>query len=130
MTRQAISTTGAPAAIGPYSQAHRRRRPRVLQRPARPRPGDRRPRRGGVEAQAERALENLARGARRGRASTGRTWSKTTIFLADIGDFAAVNARVRHVHAGPAARPLDRRGGGAAQGRPRRDRGDRAPAGR
>ncbi len=41
MTRQAISTTGAPAAIGPYSQAIATDELRLLLRPARPRPGDR-----------------------------------------------------------------------------------------
>ena len=46
---------------------------------------------GGVEAQTERALRNLERGPRRGRRGLADV-VKTTIFLADIGDFATVNA--------------------------------------
>ncbi len=90
MTSQAISTTDAPAAIGPYSQA-------IAvegfvfcsgQLGLDPATGDLAE---GVEAQAERALLNLE--AVLGQA--GLTFAdviKTTIFLADIGDFAAVNA--------------------------------------
>lgn len=90
MTRQAISTSGAPAAIGPYSQGisigsllfcsgQLGLDPATGELPD------------GVEAQAERALRNL--GAVLDAA--GATWDdvvKTTIFLADINDFAAVNA--------------------------------------
>jgi 2-iminobutanoate/2-iminopropanoate deaminase len=90
MTRQAISTSAAPAAIGPYSQA-------IDvggfvfcsgQLGLDPATGELAE---GVEAQAERALLNLE--AVLGQA--GLTFAdvvKTTIFLADIGDFAAVNA--------------------------------------
>lgn len=90
MTRQAISTTGAPAAIGPYSQAIAS--------------GDLvfcsgqlglDPATGalveGVEAQADRAMRNLTAVLD----AAGLTFSdvvKTTIFLADINDFATVNA--------------------------------------
>ena len=89
MTRQAIATALAPAAIGPYSQA-------VDvdgflfcsgQLGLDPATGDLVE---GVEAQAERALRNL--GAVLDAA--GLAWAdvvKTTIFLTDIGDFAAVN---------------------------------------
>jgi 2-iminobutanoate/2-iminopropanoate deaminase len=89
MTRQAISTTGAPGAIGPYSQAIAvdgllfcsgqlglDPATGVLVE--------------GVEAQADRALRNL--GAVLDAA--GLTWAdvlKTTIFLADMDDFGAVN---------------------------------------
>jgi 2-iminobutanoate/2-iminopropanoate deaminase len=90
MTRQAIATAGAPAAIGPYSQA-------VAvdgllfcsgQLGLDPATGELVE---GVEAQAERALRNLAAVLD----AAGLAWAdvvKTTIFLADIGDFAAVNA--------------------------------------
>ena len=46
----------------------------------------------GVEAQAERALRNLGAVLDAAGARAGRTSLKTTIFLADIGDFATVNA--------------------------------------
>lgn len=90
MSRQAISTTGAPGAIGPYSQA-------IAvdgllfcsgQLGLDPATGELVE---GVEAQAERSLKNLSAVLD----AAGLTWSdvvKTTIFLADMDDFAAVNA--------------------------------------
>jgi 2-iminobutanoate/2-iminopropanoate deaminase len=90
MTRQAISTTGAPAAIGPYSQAIATEgfvfcSGQVGFVPATGELVD------GVEAQADQALRNLAAVLE----SAGLTMTdvvKTTVFLVDIGDFAAVNA--------------------------------------
>jgi len=89
MTRQAIATAGAPAAIGPYSQAIAVDdllfcSGQLGLDPATGELVD------GVEAQAERSLRNL--GAVLDAA--GLAWAdvvKTTIFLTDIGDFAAVN---------------------------------------
>ncbi|MEO8228496.1 MAG: RidA family protein [Chloroflexota bacterium] len=89
MTRQAISTSHAPAAIGPYSQA-------IAvdgfvfcsgQLGLDPATGELVE---GVEAQAERALLNLE-AVLDGAGLTFADVVKTTIFLADIGDFAAVN---------------------------------------
>ena len=90
MTRDAVATAGAPGAIGPYSQGIAA--------------GDLvfcsgqlglDPATGvlanGVEAQAQRALQNLAAVLDAAGCSFGDV-VKTTIFLADIGDFAAVNA--------------------------------------
>ena len=89
MTRQAIATDLAPAAIGPYSQAVDVDGFLFCSGQLGLDPGT-----GelveGVEAQAERALRNL--GAVLDAA--GVAWAdvvKTTIFLADIGDFATVN---------------------------------------
>jgi 2-iminobutanoate/2-iminopropanoate deaminase len=103
MTRRAVSTTGAPAAIGPYSQA-------IAvdgfvfcsgQLGLDPATGELVE---GVEAQTERALRNLSAVLDAG----GMTMAdvvKTTIFLADIGDFAAVNAvYARYVSEPPPAR--------------------------
>jgi 2-iminobutanoate/2-iminopropanoate deaminase len=89
MTRQAIQTNGAPAALGPYSQAIRSGDTvycsgQIGLDPASGELAD------GVEAQAERALKNLAAVLD----ASGLGFDdvvKTTIFLADIGDFAAVN---------------------------------------
>jgi 2-iminobutanoate/2-iminopropanoate deaminase len=90
MTRQAVSTTGAPAAIGPYSQG-------IAvdgfvfcsgQVGLDPATGELVP--GGVEAEAERAIKNLAAVLD----AAGLTMAdvvKTTVFLADISDFGAVN---------------------------------------
>ena len=90
MTRQAISTTGAPGAIGPYSQAIAADgllfcSGQLGLDPATGALVE------GVEAQADRALRNL--GAVLDAA--GVTFSdvvKTTIFLTDMDDFATVNA--------------------------------------
>jgi 2-iminobutanoate/2-iminopropanoate deaminase len=90
MSRQAISTGGAPAAIGPYSQAIRSGDMVFCsgQLGLEPVSGELVD---GVEAQAERSLRNLQ--SVLDAAGLGfDDVVKTTIFLADIGDFAAVNA--------------------------------------
>ena len=91
MTRQAIATSGAPAAIGPYSQAIAIEGLLFCSGQLGLDPATGAIVEGGVEAEAERSLANLAAVL----AEAGLTWSdvvKTTIFLADIADFAAVNA--------------------------------------
>ena len=90
MTRQAISSGGAPGAIGPYSQAIRSGDMVFCsgQLGLDPTTGELAD---GVDAQAERALRNLQSVLD----AAGLSFDdvvKTTIFLADIGDFAAVNA--------------------------------------
>ena len=90
MTRQAVSTTGAPAAIGPYSQGIDADGLVLCSGQLGLDPATGTLVEGGVEAQAERALKNL--GAVLDAA--GATFAdvvKTTIFLVDIGDFTAVN---------------------------------------
>jgi 2-iminobutanoate/2-iminopropanoate deaminase len=104
MTRQAVSTGGAPAAIGPYSQG-------IAvdgfvfcsgQIGLDPTSGELVP--GGVEAQAERALRNLAAVLDAAGAAMADV-VKTTVFLADIGDFGTVNAvYARHMPEPPPAR--------------------------
>jgi 2-iminobutanoate/2-iminopropanoate deaminase len=90
MTRQAIQTSGAPAAVGAYSQGIAAGElvfcsGQVGLDPASGELVD------GVEAQAERALRNLA--AVLDAAGVGfADVVKTTIFLADVNDFATVNA--------------------------------------
>ena len=91
MTRQAIATSGAPAAIGPYSQAIAVDGLLFCSGQLGLDPASGAIVEGGVEAQAERSLDNLTAVLD----AAGLTWSdvvKTTIFLADIADFAAVNA--------------------------------------
>jgi 2-iminobutanoate/2-iminopropanoate deaminase len=89
MTKRVISTTGAPSAIGPYSQGidtgslvfvagQIGREPETGEMPD------------GIEAQTERAMKNI--GAILDAA--GLSWAdvvKTTCFLADIADFDAFN---------------------------------------
>jgi 2-iminobutanoate/2-iminopropanoate deaminase len=90
MTRKAISTDAAPGALGPYSQAI------VVGNlvfcsgtagidPATGSPGD------GIEAQTELALRNLDAILTAAGASLS-TLVKTTIFYANVEDFATINA--------------------------------------
>lgn len=91
MTRQAVSTTGAPAAIGPYSQGIAADGLVFCSGQLGLDPATGNLVEGGVEAQAERALKNLGAVLD----ASGATFAdvvKTTIFLVDIGDFTAVNA--------------------------------------
>jgi 2-iminobutanoate/2-iminopropanoate deaminase len=91
MTRQAISTTSAPAAVGPYSQGIALGDLVFCSGQIGLEPASGALVEGGVEAQAERALQNL--GAVLDAAGcTFAAVVKTTVFLADIDDFAAVNA--------------------------------------
>ena len=88
--KSAIATTAAPAAIGPYSQAIRIGNTvytsgQVALDPA---TGDLVA--GGIEAQTTRALENL----KAVLAAAGLDFAhvvKTTVFLKDMADFAAMN---------------------------------------
>jgi 2-iminobutanoate/2-iminopropanoate deaminase len=89
MTRRVITTTGAPSAIGPYSQAidagsmvfvagQIGRDPESGELPD------------GIEAQTERAMKNIAAVLD----AAGLSWAdvaKTTCFLAEITDFDAFN---------------------------------------
>jgi len=98
--RRVVNTEKAPAAIGPYAQAN------VINLPAQPNvsgsfvftsgqiPLD--PKTGeltgaGIEEQTERALENLKAVLEAAGTSLGNV-VKTTVFLADMNDFAKMNA--------------------------------------
>jgi 2-iminobutanoate/2-iminopropanoate deaminase len=103
MTRQAVATGGAPAAIGPYSQGIAVGDLVVCsgQLGLDPTTGELAD---GVEAQADRALRNLAAVLDAAGASFADV-IKTTIFLADMADFATVNAvYARHMPDPPPAR--------------------------
>lgn len=90
MTREAIKTGDAPAAIGPYSQAIAADGLLFCsgQLGLDPATGDLLD---GVEAQAERAMLNL-RAVLDAAGVTFEDVAKSTIFLADMNDFAVVNA--------------------------------------
>ena len=86
-----ISTPNAPAAIGPYSQAQISGNYLFTSGQIPLVPGTMEMVTGPIEAQAEQVLKNL--GAVLATAGTG--WDrvvKTTVFLADLADFAAFNA--------------------------------------
>jgi 2-iminobutanoate/2-iminopropanoate deaminase len=101
--RQAVSTDRAPAALGPYSQAivaggfvfcsgMPGMDPATGSVPE------------GIEAQTEQALVNLAAVLAAAGASMADV-VKTTIFYADVEDFAALNAvYARHMPDPPPAR--------------------------
>lgn len=91
MSDKQILTADAPAPIGPYSQAIRSGKWLFCsgQIPLDPSTGN--VIEGDVEAQTERALENLG-AVLRAAAYDFSDVIKTTIFLVDMGDFAAVNA--------------------------------------
>jgi 2-iminobutanoate/2-iminopropanoate deaminase len=91
MTRRAISTGSAPAAIGPYSQAIASDSLVFCsgQVGVDLATGELVP--GGIEAEAERALRNLGAVLDAAGCTFGDI-VKTTVFLSDIGDFAALNA--------------------------------------
>ncbi|BCR05172.1 reactive intermediate/imine deaminase [Desulfuromonas versatilis] len=91
MTIRKIETSQAPAAIGPYSQGIRAGEFCFFsgQIPLDPATGE--VVAGGIEAQAERVMANMEAAL----AAAGLTFEqvvKTTIFLTDLKDFAAVNA--------------------------------------
>ena len=90
MTRQAISTTNAPAAVGPYSQA-------IVagdlvfcagQVPLDPATGE--VLQGTIEEQTERVLRNVGAVLDAAGVTFGDV-VKTTVFLVDMADFAAMN---------------------------------------
>ena len=91
MTRRAISTTGAPAAIGPYSQGIATDRLLFTAGQAALDPATGQLVEGGIDAETERVMANLTSVLD----AAGCSWGdvvKTTIFLVDMADFAAVNA--------------------------------------
>jgi 2-iminobutanoate/2-iminopropanoate deaminase len=87
--RSEVQTSGAPAAIGPYSQGIRTEQLVFTagQTGSIPATGELAE---GVAAQAERALQNLEAILDAAGSSPDRVL-KTTIFLVDMADFATVN---------------------------------------
>lgn len=90
MTRQVISSPQAPAAIGPYSQAIAASGWVFLsgQIPLDPRSGELV--QGDIEAETRQVLDNLGHVLAAAGAGFGDL-VKTTIYLTNLGDFAAVN---------------------------------------
>ena len=87
MTRRAISTTGAPAAIGPYSQGIVTDGLLFTAGQAALDPATGQLVEGGIEAETERVMANLTSVLD----AAGCVWGdvvKTTIFLVDMADFA------------------------------------------
>lgn len=90
MSKTVISTSAAPAAIGPYSQAIRTGDLLFVsgQIPLDPATGQLLA--GDVRAQTRQVLKNLAAILEAGGSSLGRV-VKTTVYLRDLGEFATMN---------------------------------------
>jgi 2-iminobutanoate/2-iminopropanoate deaminase len=88
--KKIISTTEAPAAVGPYSQAIRAGNLIFCsgQIPLDPKSG--KIVEGDITAQARRVMENIT-AVLRAEGLTFENIVKTTIFLTDLGDFQSVN---------------------------------------
>jgi reactive intermediate/imine deaminase len=91
MPREPITTTDAPAAIGPYSQATRAGKTVFLsgQIPLDPATGELVP--GDLAAQARRAFDNLRAVCEAAGGSLADV-ARVGLYLTDLGQFAAVNA--------------------------------------
>ena len=90
MSKQIISTSAAPAAIGPYSQAVRAGNTVWLSGQIPLDPATKELVGGDIEVQARRVFENLKAVIAAAGASFDQV-VKTTIFLVDLSHFAVVN---------------------------------------
>jgi 2-iminobutanoate/2-iminopropanoate deaminase len=91
MTKQAIATTAAPSAIGPYSQAIRSGNLIFTAGQIALDPATGNIVAGGISEQTARVLENLKAILEAAGSSLDRA-VKATVFLKDFNDFAAMNA--------------------------------------
>ncbi|KAL6307789.1 translation initiation inhibitor [Sparassis latifolia] len=85
-----ISTTNAPAAVGPYSQAIRAGDLLFVSGSLGIDPSSGKMVAGGVEAQAEQALKNMKSIIEVAGGEVGRV-AKTTVFLQSMDDFKVMN---------------------------------------
>jgi 2-iminobutanoate/2-iminopropanoate deaminase len=100
MTRRAISTAGAPAAVGPYSQGIVSDGLLFTAGQAALDPSSGALVEGGTEPETERVMANLTAVLD----AAGCGWDdvlKTTIFLVDMADFTTVNAIYRRFVSDP-----------------------------
>lgn len=100
MSMSIVSTSTAPAAVGPYSQAIKLGDLLFCSGsiPLDPATGEVVP--GGIEAQTEQALKNMTAVLKEGGSELGKV-VKTTVFLKSMNDFGVVNgiyARVFGTH--------------------------------
>ncbi|MCA9750898.1 MAG: RidA family protein [Gemmatimonadetes bacterium] len=101
MGRKKVRTENAPEAIGPYSQAIRAKGMIFTAGQIALVPGTKALAEGGVAEQTEQVLRNLAAVLEAGGSSLERI-VKTTVYLKDMADFAAMN-EVYARHLGEAA---------------------------
>jgi len=91
MSKQAIATDKAPAAIGPYSQAVRVGNLIFTAGQVGVDPANQQVVTGGITEQTTRAMDNLLAILVEAGSSLSKV-VKTTVFLTDLGEFAAFNA--------------------------------------
>ena len=91
MSKQVIATSGAPAAIGPYVQGVRTGNLLFTAGQIALDPATLQIVEGGIGAQTTRVLDNLKAVVEAGGSSLAQV-VKTTVYLKDMGDFAAMNA--------------------------------------
>ena len=122
----AVSTGSAPKALGPYSQAIRAGQFLFVsgQVPIDPATGELV--RGGIGDQTHRAFQNIGEILKAGGASFQQV-VRTTVYLADLSDFAAMNEVYATFFTRAATRAIDHPGRQAAQRRPHRSRRHRLP---
>jgi 2-iminobutanoate/2-iminopropanoate deaminase len=89
-TLRQVSTTGAPGAIGPYSQAIRAGDFLYLSGQIGLNPATGQVVEGGIVEETHQVLKNLGAVLAAGGASFGQV-VKTTVYLQDMADFAAMN---------------------------------------
>jgi len=97
---QIISTTSAPAAIGPYSQAVRHGDLVLFSGQIPLDPETMEVVTGGIEVQSVRVLENMSAVAKAAGGSL-QDIIKLTIFLTDLADFAIVNDTMKRYFDAP-----------------------------
>ena len=100
MSRKTIHTPKAPKAIGPYSQAVAAGGAVYCSGQIGLDPATGETVKGGVEAEARRVFSNLAAVAEAAGASLAAA-VRVTIYLADLGDFAKVNAIMQEFFSEP-----------------------------
>ena len=122
----AVSTGSAPKALGPYSQAIRAGQFLFVsgQVPIDPATGELVE--GSIADQTRRALQNIGAILTAGGASFQQV-VRTTVYLADLADFAAMNEVYATFFTRAAARALDHPSRAPAERRPHRNRRDRVP---
>ena len=108
MTRSAITTDGAPSAIGPYAQGVRVGNLIFTagQGALDPITGQLVP--GGITEQTKRTLENIKAILEAGGSSLGQV-VKANVYLKDMSDFSAMNAVYASYFASDDERPLPAR---------------------
>jgi 2-iminobutanoate/2-iminopropanoate deaminase len=107
MSKQAIATPGAPAAIGPYSQGIRVGNLLFTAGQAAVDPVTQQVVAGGITEQTTRTFENLKAILEAAGSSLAQV-VKATVFLKNMNDFAAMNA-VYSAYFGQVAAPLPAR---------------------